>query len=172
MTSQLFSVLIALLEAYRRIQWNFFRLENEVKCKEISNYKGLIFFFTTKHLNNCGQYRAIKEIPLPFALTETNGSQDPLERIESTQPIAISRHPSYHTVRHSYDVGSFYGRRDFENKQDEDMPAGSASNLRRKSSTIENILAHIRYLKESDQSEDEEYESKEYDGDDDDERDQ
>lgn len=153
MTSQLFSVLIALLEAYRRIQWNFFRLENE-------------------HLNNCGQYRAIKEIPLPFALTETNGSQDPLERIESTQPIAISRHPSYHTVRHSYDVGSFYGRRDFENKQDEDMPAGSASNLRRKSSTIENILAHIRYLKESDQSEDEEYESKEYDGDDDDERDQ
>ncbi|KAG1051526.1 hypothetical protein G6F43_006264 [Rhizopus delemar] len=152
MTAQLFSVLIALLEAYRRIQWNFFRLENE-------------------HLNNCGQYRAIKEIPLPFALIETNGSQDPLERIESTQPIAISRHPSYHTVRHSYDVGSFYGRRDFENKQDEDMYAGSASNLRRKSSTVENIFAHIRSLKESDQSEDE-YESKEYDGDEDDERDQ
>lgn len=131
----------------------------------------LLFFCTTKHLNNCGQYRAIKEIPLPFALIETNGSQDPLERIESTQPIAISRHPSYHTVRHSYDVGSFYGRRDFENKQDEDMYAGSASNLRRKSSTVENIFAHIRSLKESDQSEDE-YESKEYDGDEDDERDQ
>ncbi|KAI7902437.1 EXS family-domain-containing protein, partial [Cokeromyces recurvatus] len=45
--SLLLGFLIALLEAYRRIQWNFFRLENE-------------------HLNNCGQYRAIKEIPLPF----------------------------------------------------------------------------------------------------------
>ncbi|KAI9482527.1 EXS family-domain-containing protein, partial [Zychaea mexicana] len=44
--------ILALLEGCRRIQWNVFRLENE-------------------HLNNCGQYRAIKEIPLPFALRET-----------------------------------------------------------------------------------------------------
>ncbi|KAI8887293.1 EXS-domain-containing protein, partial [Backusella circina FSU 941] len=49
--SQFLGILLAFLEAYRRIQWNFFRLENE-------------------HLNNCGQYRAIKDIPLPFKLTE------------------------------------------------------------------------------------------------------
>ncbi|KAI8061568.1 EXS family-domain-containing protein, partial [Gongronella butleri] len=38
---------LAVMEGMRRIQWNVFRLENE-------------------HLNNCGQCRAIKEIPLPF----------------------------------------------------------------------------------------------------------
>ncbi|KAI8356166.1 EXS family-domain-containing protein, partial [Blakeslea trispora] len=42
------SFMTAFLEAYRRIQWNFFRMENE-------------------HINNCGNFRAIKEIPLPFA---------------------------------------------------------------------------------------------------------
>ncbi|KAG0349493.1 hypothetical protein BG004_005155 [Podila humilis] len=38
---------LALVEVLRRWMWNFFRLENE-------------------HLNNCGQFRAIKDIPLPF----------------------------------------------------------------------------------------------------------
>jgi len=38
---------IAFGEMLRRWQWNFFRVENE-------------------HVNNCGQFRAIKEIPLPF----------------------------------------------------------------------------------------------------------
>ncbi|KAF9963130.1 Xenotropic and polytropic retrovirus receptor 1 [Modicella reniformis] len=38
---------LALVEIFRRWMWNFFRLENE-------------------HLNNCGQFRAIKDIPLPF----------------------------------------------------------------------------------------------------------
>jgi hypothetical protein len=31
MKSELLGFLTALLEVYRRIQWNFFRLENEVK---------------------------------------------------------------------------------------------------------------------------------------------
>ncbi|KAF9106253.1 hypothetical protein BGX29_010009 [Mortierella sp. GBA35] len=38
---------LALVEVLRRWMWNFFRLENE-------------------HLNNCGHFRAIKDIPLPF----------------------------------------------------------------------------------------------------------
>ena len=38
---------LAFLEMIRRWNWNFFRLENE-------------------HLNNCGQFRATKDIPLPF----------------------------------------------------------------------------------------------------------
>ncbi|KAF9576416.1 hypothetical protein EC968_008711 [Mortierella alpina] len=43
----LLSFSLAFIEVLRRWQWNFFRLENE-------------------HLNNCGQFRAIKDIPLPF----------------------------------------------------------------------------------------------------------
>ncbi|PVU84773.1 hypothetical protein BB559_007429 [Furculomyces boomerangus] len=39
---------LALVEVIRRYQWCFFRLENE-------------------HVNNCGQFRATIEIPLPFA---------------------------------------------------------------------------------------------------------
>jgi hypothetical protein len=41
--------ILALGEMLRRIQWNIFRLENE-------------------HANNCGQFRAIKEIPLPYQI--------------------------------------------------------------------------------------------------------
>ncbi|RKP25435.1 EXS family-domain-containing protein, partial [Syncephalis pseudoplumigaleata] len=40
---------LAVLEILRRFQWNFYRMENE-------------------HVNNCGNFRAIREIPLPFAL--------------------------------------------------------------------------------------------------------
>lgn len=39
--------LLSLLEVFRRGHWNFYRLENE-------------------HLNNCGKYRAVKTLPLPF----------------------------------------------------------------------------------------------------------
>ena len=41
--------LVAIGEIIRRFQWNFFRLENE-------------------HSNNCGQFRAVKEVPLPYAI--------------------------------------------------------------------------------------------------------
>ncbi|KAK3808949.1 MAG: hypothetical protein JOS17DRAFT_543867 [Linnemannia elongata] len=44
-------------ECNRRWQWNFFRLENE-------------------HLNNCGQFRAIKDIPLPFHIRVQGESDD------------------------------------------------------------------------------------------------
>ncbi|KYQ93139.1 SPX domain-containing protein [Tieghemostelium lacteum] len=40
-------VVIAIIEVMRRFQWNIYRLENE-------------------HLNNCGKFRVIREIPLPF----------------------------------------------------------------------------------------------------------
>ncbi|KAF9934408.1 hypothetical protein FBU30_002232 [Linnemannia zychae] len=51
------SFILAFLEVLRRWQWNFFRLENE-------------------HLNNCGQFRAIKDIPLPFHI-RVQGESDP-----------------------------------------------------------------------------------------------
>lgn len=56
--------------------------------------------------------------------------------------------------------GSFYGRRDFENKQDDttDLGVGSVSNnsLCRKPSTLDNVLTHIRSLRNSDNSDESE----------------
>ncbi|KAG0089240.1 hypothetical protein BGZ93_000422 [Podila epicladia] len=48
---------LAFIEVLRRWQWNFFRLENE-------------------HLNNCGQFRAIKDIPLPFHIRVEGETDD------------------------------------------------------------------------------------------------
>ncbi|KAF9538842.1 hypothetical protein EC957_006162 [Mortierella hygrophila] len=56
------SFALAFLEVLRRWQWNFFRLENE-------------------HLNNCGQFRAIKDIPLPFHI-RVQGESDEEEEDE------------------------------------------------------------------------------------------
>ncbi|KAG0369636.1 hypothetical protein BGZ54_009368 [Gamsiella multidivaricata] len=51
------SFIMALIEVLRRWIWNFFRLENE-------------------HLNNCGQFRAIKDIPLPFHIRVEGESEE------------------------------------------------------------------------------------------------
>ncbi|KAI1312230.1 hypothetical protein EDD11_003030 [Mortierella claussenii] len=58
---------LAFLEVLRRWQWNFFRLENE-------------------HLNNCGQFRAIKDIPLPFHI-RVEGESDEEEEEEEDEEI-------------------------------------------------------------------------------------
>lgn len=177
MNGQLLAILLALLEAYRRIQWNFFRLENE-------------------HLNNCGQYRAIKDIPLPFTLSDSdlklNMLSDDEERLSIlsskgvmvTQPIDIvlnsnhvnsmlsplSRHQSFNNKNNSVDRnsvvndspqrGSFYGRRDFENKHDDtaDLAVGSlgTSKLCRKPSTLDNVLTRIKSMRNSDHSDESE----------------
>ncbi|KAF9172941.1 hypothetical protein BGX21_002427 [Mortierella sp. AD011] len=63
------SFTLALIEVLRRWQWNFFRLENE-------------------HLNNCGQFRAIKDIPLPFQIRveeKTDGEDDEEETVEEDE---------------------------------------------------------------------------------------
>ncbi|KAI8980352.1 EXS family-domain-containing protein, partial [Pilobolus umbonatus] len=163
--TQVLAIIIALMEGYRRIQWNFFRLENE-------------------HLNNCGQYRAIKDIPLPFALPDmdTKSAQlndeeeatsilshhrlpsTTLENVIPPMMIPISRHTSQNNGRQSVGgpdsmYGSFYGRRDFENKQDPDpdMVVGSFSashRLSRRPSTMENVLTKIKSMRNSIQSDD------------------
>ncbi|KAI9323088.1 EXS family-domain-containing protein, partial [Dichotomocladium elegans] len=131
---------LALMEAYRRIQWNVFRLENE-------------------HLNNCGQYRAIKEIPLPFALsskpidhaesTAEEGRQNPTTTIPtSAMPIPIGggdrgdRAPTPHTGRDSV-YGSFYGRRDFESRHDMEENKETAA-IPSSIGALENVLTRIR----------------------------
>ncbi|KAF8652380.1 hypothetical protein AX16_004408 [Volvariella volvacea WC 439] len=47
------SFIIALLEVFRRWQWNFYRLENE-------------------HLGNVDQYRITREVPLPYTFDSTH----------------------------------------------------------------------------------------------------
>lgn len=47
--TQLFSTILAALEVTRRAMWNVFRLENE-------------------QINNCGNFRALHEVPLPLPL--------------------------------------------------------------------------------------------------------
>ncbi|CAE6461998.1 unnamed protein product [Rhizoctonia solani] len=51
------SFIFAVLEIFRRVQWNFFRLENE-------------------HIGNADQYRVTREIPLPYAFPGEAESED------------------------------------------------------------------------------------------------
>ncbi|KAL6294769.1 hypothetical protein ACE6H2_002911 [Prunus campanulata] len=51
------STIIAFLEVIRRGIWSFFRLENE-------------------HLNNAGEYRAFKSVPLPFSYYDEDADKD------------------------------------------------------------------------------------------------
>jgi hypothetical protein len=154
-------------------------------------------------LNNCGQYRAIKEIPLPFVLSDTdlksNLLSDDEERISIlsskgvTRPIdimgidhnSLSRHPSFNinsisnmdrkSVSHdSVHRGSFYGRRDFENKHDDTadiIGSVNTNKLGRRASTLDNVLTRIKSLRNSihsDESENDEDDESENDEEDDD----
>ncbi|KAI8090063.1 EXS family-domain-containing protein [Gilbertella persicaria] len=168
-------VLLAALECYRRIQWNFFRLENE-------------------HLNNCGQYRAIKEIPLPFALLETDLAPEALcdeERIStcssksippkqenystismpskkdkshslaSTMAIPASHYSyndriSFGGMSESGNQESFYGRRDFDDSSNIVIGSINTNRLGRRPSTLNNVFARIKSLDHSDHSEESE----------------
>ncbi|KAK1387131.1 hypothetical protein POM88_015309 [Heracleum sosnowskyi] len=52
--SRLLDFFLASLEVIRQGHWNFYRLENE-------------------HLNNSGNYRAVKVVPLPFRECDSDG---------------------------------------------------------------------------------------------------
>ncbi|KAF9124219.1 hypothetical protein BGW39_008375 [Mortierella sp. 14UC] len=69
---------LALVEVLRRWMWNFFRLENE-------------------HLNNCGHFRAIKDIPLPFHIRvedDSDGDEDEDEEDEEPEGMSAQDHGS------------------------------------------------------------------------------
>ncbi|CAO3633741.1 unnamed protein product [Cunninghamella blakesleeana] len=156
-SSQVITFGTAVLECIRRIVWNFFRLENE-------------------HLNNCGNYRAIKEIPLPFAITDTyKNSEDeeegsirlppdqddisslPVNHIPPTmitENMPISSSPnnsstctpiSLHQSPSLTNAGSFYGKRDFETRQDRSDDKKLPTPLR-KPSMVEKVLDRIRTI--------------------------
>ncbi|KAI9486316.1 MAG: EXS family-domain-containing protein [Benjaminiella poitrasii] len=133
---ELVGFVTAVLEAYRRLQWNFFRLENE-------------------HINNVGNYRAIKEIPLPFAFRDSDKTfvsheegaiQLPTEPHEISLPAAVITPTSFHEGLGT-PVGSFYGRRDFEIRQDLDDAVSASDNIRhlkRQPSRISTVLDCIK----------------------------
>ncbi|KAL1923529.1 uncharacterized protein VTP21DRAFT_8509 [Calcarisporiella thermophila] len=113
---QIFAFLVALGEVLRRFIWNFYRLENE-------------------HTNNCGQFRAIKEIPLPFKIstvpssaeenalsTDTEAALFPSTQL--TSPTLVSTDPqsglpiagSSAPPAKSPLLKKFYSFRDYENR--------------------------------------------------------
>ncbi len=61
---QYFLFFVAFAEIFRRFVWNIFRLENE-------------------HLNNCGKFRAVSDIPLPFEAPPDDEEQDQEDEIKS-----------------------------------------------------------------------------------------
>jgi hypothetical protein len=80
--------------------------------------------------------------------------------------VSVSRHPSHNRNSERNSIGqdsilrgSFYGRRDFENKHDDtaDIGVGSVNNnkLCRKPSTLDNVLTRIKSMRNSDHSDDE-----------------
>ncbi|KAF9532389.1 EXS family-domain-containing protein [Crepidotus variabilis] len=62
------SFIVGILEMLRRVQWNFFRLENE-------------------HLGNMDQYRVTREVPLPYAIDETRRHEE-----DDEEDARIKRH--------------------------------------------------------------------------------
>ncbi|CEG79455.1 hypothetical protein RMATCC62417_13920 [Rhizopus microsporus] len=132
LSNDMTSFIVAALEVYRRFQWNFFRLENE-------------------HINNCGNFRAIKEIPLPFAFAKTNKVTIDQEEGRIQLPIESHEVATPSQAKTSIDMmGSFYGRRDFENKQDlEEKNATTAKMLNPRPSKVEAVLERIKSRKSS-----------------------
>lgn len=96
--------------------------------------------------------------------------------------LPISRHSSFNnnivasmdrnSLGHDSMIrGSFYGRRDFENKHDDTADiVGSVSNnkLCRKTSTLDNVLTRIKSMRNSDHSDESENDDDEEDDEDDD----
>jgi hypothetical protein len=132
------------MEAYRRFQWNFFRLENE-------------------HLNNCGQFRAIKEIPLPFSVIDESQSRrgsrvrlpiDESERYPEQEMAPVTRRSTLKNLvsRQPSTQGTFYGRRDFESKHDDDVDGKGKPS----SDGVFNRLTSLHGASDSDSEEDDE----------------
>jgi len=68
--SEIFVSLFAALEVVRRFIWNFFRLENE-------------------HLNNCGKFRAVRDISV--APIDASDQQQIIKMMDAEDPTAIFR---------------------------------------------------------------------------------
>lgn len=110
-----------------------------------------------------------EEERLSIISSKGNKMTQPIDIIISNHSAMISRHPSCNNrSSHLVDrnsvgndssmqrAGSFYGKRDFENKHDDtaDIGVGSVNNnkLCRKPSTLDNVLTRIKSMRNSDMS--------------------
>lgn len=66
--------ILSILEALRRFQWNFFRLENE-------------------QLGNTDQYRVTKDVPLPYSINPAELSDDGGDEDDPVSPRSSHRSP-------------------------------------------------------------------------------
>lgn len=70
---EVLKTLLASLELFRRFVWNFFRLENE-------------------HLNNCGQFRAVRDISIaPIDSNDQNHLEEMMDDLEGEFPRTSER---------------------------------------------------------------------------------
>ncbi|KAF8549650.1 EXS-domain-containing protein, partial [Imleria badia] len=77
--------MVASLEMLRRVQWNFYRLENE-------------------HLGNIDQYRVTREVPLPYHFSNEE-EEEHEEEAPASPPLWVSRR----TARLRRNVGHAHG---------------------------------------------------------------
>ncbi|KAH7345008.1 hypothetical protein B0J17DRAFT_637954 [Rhizoctonia solani] len=77
--------MFAILEMLRRVQWNFFRLENE-------------------HIGNADQFRVTREVPLPYVFTGERDSDDEDHGVEHPARRLSVRLPSMHKNDSDTDV--------------------------------------------------------------------
>ncbi|CAF4521537.1 unnamed protein product, partial [Rotaria socialis] len=69
-----------IIEIFRRFIWNFFRLENE-------------------HLNNCGEFRAVRDISIQKTVTVASGYSTRLERLGTISNLGNEHNPKrHHTI--------------------------------------------------------------------------
>ncbi|KAL0088167.1 hypothetical protein F4703DRAFT_1734425 [Phycomyces blakesleeanus] len=150
------------------MDWGLFQSNsrNFLLRDEIVFHRWWLFWKLTVHINNCGQFRAIKEIPLPFALAEPVPGHDEEGSIHlpfndpylHSNPMSVpsTRQSSiYQSQPYGSMAGSFYGRRDFENRQDREDPNKEGSvrpRINRQASTINSVLLRIRSRRGSDAS--------------------
>ena len=66
-------LVIASLEIFRRFIWNIFRIENEF-------------------LNNIGEYRPVRDLPLPFEITELTEKKKVLKKVQNQIRSVFSKY--------------------------------------------------------------------------------
>nr|XP_054769588.1 xenotropic and polytropic retrovirus receptor 1 homolog [Lytechinus pictus] len=84
------STILCFLEVIRRFIWNFFRLENE-------------------HLNNCGQFRAVRDISIKPAKEDENNPMKVEEMMDNEEFVPLCKHKPPSEVRRRISVRSCDG---------------------------------------------------------------
>eukprot|EP00057_Strongylocentrotus_purpuratus_P032615 XP_788229.3 PREDICTED: xenotropic and polytropic retrovirus receptor 1 homolog [Strongylocentrotus purpuratus] len=79
------STILCFLEVIRRFIWNFFRLENE-------------------HLNNCGQFRAVRDISIKPAKEDENNPMKVEEMMDNEEFVPLCKHKPPNEVRRRLSV--------------------------------------------------------------------